>query len=395
MEGFLSPSVLNTYDKPTNPKCGKCGLFRKCNSPKMPMTGEGGEKILVVAEAPGKNEDEENTQLIGKSGQLLRKHLRECGIDLDRDCWKTNAVICYPGDTPTPKQVEYCFANLRATIKETNPEIIIVLGGTAVSSLIGWLWKSSTGKLSRWVGWQIPDQKLNAWICPTYHPSYILRKDESIYEEHFHDHLEAAVSLRGRPHPKEPRRWHRDVRIITNTGEAADAIKKIVAWGEGLAAFDFETDRLKPDSEDAKIVCCSISHDGKTIAFPWYGCVPSVMKRFMESERIGKIAANIKFEHRWVKAKLGIDVANWAFDTMQAAHQLDNRKGVTGLKFQSYVRLGQPSYDEHIAPWLKAKLGNEQNRISKISTRELLLYCGMDSLLEYKLALMQMEELGV
>jgi hypothetical protein len=80
---------------------------------------------------------------------------------------------------------------------------------------------------------------------------------------------------------------------------------------------------------------------------------------------------------------------------MQAAHILDNRRDVSGLKFQAFVRLGQPAYDEHISPFLKSKNSNTANRIKRLSIEDVLLYCGMDSLSEYKLAEIQMKELGI
>src|SRR3990167_7733579 len=104
-KGFFSLSSI-TSPKPSSEvaKCGLCGLAKTCKSPKMPYTGEGRKKILVVAEAPGRKEDEKGTQLIGQDGQLLRQTLKQLDIDLDWDCWKTNAVICRPPNNITPKE---------------------------------------------------------------------------------------------------------------------------------------------------------------------------------------------------------------------------------------------------------------------------------------------------
>ena len=68
----------------------------------MPVTGEGRLKILILAEAPGEQEDAQNTQLIGPAGQVLRKTLAGFGVDLDRDCRKTNAVRCRPPGNRRP-----------------------------------------------------------------------------------------------------------------------------------------------------------------------------------------------------------------------------------------------------------------------------------------------------
>ncbi len=145
----------------------------------MPVSGNGDRKILIVAEAPGKEEDQQNTQLIGQSGQWLRVELADLGVDLDRDCWKTNAIICRPegNRTPTDAEISHCRPNLLNAIEELKPQTIILLGDAAVRSLIGFLWKENPGPIGRWVGWRISDQKLNAWVCPTWHPAYLMREN--------------------------------------------------------------------------------------------------------------------------------------------------------------------------------------------------------------------------
>jgi len=75
--------------------CKKCKLYKTCKSPRMKMTGEGRKGIFFLAEAPGKDEDECNKQLVGDAGKLLRKVLRKFNIDLDRDCYKINCVNCF------------------------------------------------------------------------------------------------------------------------------------------------------------------------------------------------------------------------------------------------------------------------------------------------------------
>ena len=80
---------------------------------------------------------------------------------------------------------------------------------------------------------------------------------------------------------------------------------------------------------------------------------------------------------------------------MLAAHVLDNRPGTTGLKFQAFVLLGQKSYNDHIEPLLETKSKKTHiNRIHEIDMDDLLFYNGLDSLLEYKVANIQMNMMG-
>jgi uracil-DNA glycosylase len=364
----------------------------------MPATGEGRKKILVVAEAPGQTEDERGEQLIGDAGQLLRRHLRKFDVDLDRDCWKTNACICRPKNnvTPTNAQIEACRPNVLRAIKEFRPRTIILLGASAVRSAIGHCWREDPGAIGRWVGWTIPHREWNAWICPTWHPSYLKRTENrkgegELLSMFFDRHLEAAVSFKKRPWKTPPRR---DIRLIVEPSLAARDIEIQTAGCPKSIAFDYETNMLKPDSDEAEIVSCAICWDGKeTTAFPWHGPVIPAMKALLRSS-IPKVGANIKFEDRWTRAKLRCRVKNWQWDTMLAAHVLDNRTGITGLKFQAFVQLGQESYDNTVAPFLKAKGKSHVNRIRDVPLRELLTYNALDSALEWELAQVQMRQMG-
>jgi len=117
------------------------------------------------------------------------------------------------------------------------------------------------------------------------------------------------------------------------------------------------------------------------------------------------MAHNIKFEDTWTKKRLRIDIQNWEWDSMIAAHILDNRPGVTGLKFQAYVNFGVIDYASEVAPYLKPTSENEKkyggnafNRIQELleqpgGEKKLLEYCALDSFYERMLAMKQMQEL--
>ncbi len=391
--GFFSQSeITRLAESSGGSRCGFCGLDCGIESPRMAVTGKGRKQILVVAEAPGSTEDRDGTQLVGPTGQLLRKKLRRLGMDLDRDCWKTNAVICYPnGIKLTAKHIKDCRFHLLRTIRELKPDVILLLGGKAVASLIGWLWGEAPGKIERWVGWKIPCQKLNAWICPTWHPAYLLREKNSELDLWFHRHLEVAVGLSGRPWPDGPPDYPSQVKRLYEPVGASEAILRMIEGGRPIA-FDYETDRLKPDHPDASIISCSVSDGKTTIAFPWVGEVVPAMGKLLRSDQ-PKIAANMKFEERWTRRVFGHSVRNWVWDTMQVAHILDNRRGVSKLKFQAFVYFGVGKYDNEVKNHIEGEGGNGPNRLRETDMADLLLYNGLDSLLEWKLAKMQRKEL--
>lgn len=399
MSGFFKASTLAQSQAPTPliPRCGECGLYKSCMSPKMPVTGSGRRGILIVAESPGTKEDAEGEQLVGESGQFLRRVLREFDVDLDRDCWKTNAVICLPQTEdgehrpPTDAEIGYCRPNLIRTIKELQPESIILLGGPSVKSLIGWLWMPEPGSITRWVGWNIPAQRINAWVSPTYHPAYCIREGENgVTSLWFRRHIETAISLRGRPWEAIPK-YAAGIECTLDSQRAAAVIRQMIGRG-GNVAFDYETNRLKPDAADAEIVCCSVCWEGKkTISFPWIGEAVVAMGELIRSP-LGKIASNLKFEQRWSHKFFGYGAANWKWDTMQSAHWLDNRREITSIKFQAFVRLGVEEWDSHIKQFLSETDDEGINCVSKdVDLMDLLEYCAYDSLYEYLVAVQQIE----
>jgi uracil-DNA glycosylase family 4 len=369
----------------------------------MVPSGRGKRRVLIVGEAPGKEEDRKGKPFVGPSGQQLRNALDEIDIDLERDCWITNALICHPPNNKIDdvRKIDYCRPNLISTIKRLQPEKIILLGNSANTSLLTWLWKEDPDTISKWAGWRIPEQTLNAWICPTWHPRYVYSSDygtsgkvNPVRIMIWKHHLAQAFELKGRPWKEVPD-YEAQVKQVFDTDKAASIIRYFIKEG-GLAAFDYETNRLKPDNPNAKIICASICWRGEhTIAFPWQGKVIAAMRDFLHSPTVEKVAANLKFEDRWTRAVFGKPVKNWKWCTMTAAHVIDNRPGITGLKFQAFVMLGAQSYDDHIKPLLhsKSKEVKVNQILSEINIDQLLLYCGLDSLLEYHLALKQMEYL--
>jgi len=422
MKGFFSSAALTTsVALPLVPQCGSCGLYKTCQSPKMPVTGKGRKKILVLAEGPGKDEDSQGIQLCGASGQHLEKALAKFGIDMRRDCWLSNSIICRATNAagsnraPTEKEIGFCRPNLTKALQELRPRTIICLGECAVQSLIQPIFDDGGGyAIGRWAGWDIPCQKLNAWVCPTWHPAYLLREAsptlQLLWEGHLRkaaDHafgstdpvlgdiknlVDEACGEDGRPW-KEPPDWPKSVDIILGDKEAAERIMLMTEVNDGALAFDYESTSLKPDSKDVGIFCCSISDGKKAIAYPWQGKAIRATESFLRSN-VPKIGANVKFESRWTMAKLKIRVRNWWWDTMIAAHILDCRSGITGLKMQAYCNLGQGTYNSRVDSFLKAEGSNSRNRIGQADLNDVLRYCGLDSLLEYKLAMKQRKQMG-
>lgn len=408
--GFLAPTAFAKQRQPIPllPACGECGLDKKCRSPKMRVSGEGRLKTLIVGEAPGWNEDEQGKPFVGNAGGELLTMLYELGVNLRRDCWITNALICRPHQLvggkdenrpPKPEEVDHCRPNLVSTINQLRPERIILLGKHAVRSLMYWIWKedsgeySHEGEMARWAGWLIPSIKLNAWVCPTYHPSFVLQNQKRCGATRMivKDHLRAAFALKGRPYTTVPD-YGKQVRVELDPVRAANAITDM-AIRSRLVAFDYETTCLKPDGSNARILCCSVSDGDTSIAFPWQGKAVRAVQRILKSMNVGKITAG-HFEERWTWKEFGHGIWNWKFNTLPGAHWDRVQGGTTSVKFQAFVRFGVPYYAGHLERLMDGgKDSNAPNRLAEADITDLCRYCAFDSLYEWMIADQIMKEM--
>lgn len=101
--------------------------------------GPSNAKIMLIGEAPGKNEDETGRPFIGMAGKLLSEIIHEAGLNRS-DIFITSIVKCRPDGNRKPKKPEYtkCInLFLNKQIELINPDIIGLLGNSAIYALIG------------------------------------------------------------------------------------------------------------------------------------------------------------------------------------------------------------------------------------------------------------------
>ena len=109
-------------------KCTKCSLSKtRINS----LPGEGNPKarVMLVAQAPGKNEDREGKMFIGPSGKKLNRLLQEANV-LRKEIYMTNLIKCILQKDRRPKQseIQACAGYLDEEIRLINPSVIATLG---------------------------------------------------------------------------------------------------------------------------------------------------------------------------------------------------------------------------------------------------------------------------
>jgi len=399
--------------------CGACNLHKHCNSPKMEVHGKGRKKILLVGETPRKQADQLNKTVCDGGGRLLKRALSQLGINIDVDCWHTYAVICKTrkGKTPSKEEIGYCRPNLWRTIRKLKPHGIITFGNAPILSILQHRWKGDRNGVmgvSRWRGFTIPDRDLKAWFCPTYDPAYVLRSKsergykQPIVEVLFQQDLNNAIKtiLNGPPVIPE------DEQGLIQMPQKQKDIKHFIetcTLQEEFVVFDWETTGLRPYAPGQQIVTASFTKPNlETCAFTFAKQDQWIqeLRRLLATKTVGKGAHNISFENIWSRTKVGT-VNNWAWDSILAAHMIDNRPKITSLKVQAYINFGVVDYDSHMKQWIESppqaakKSGaNAFNKLRElVSTppgrKELLTYNGLDSIYEMKLALLQMKQLGI
>jgi uracil-DNA glycosylase family 4 len=397
MEGFFTMAELEQYSgRPKagelSPKCGACGLYKTCKTPKMRPWGKGSLGILVVGEAPEELEDIKGRPFAGPSGDFLRDAISRIGADFD-DLLITNSIICRPPGNKMPqkgKEVAYCRPNLVKTIEESKPRVVITLGRNALETVINPYWRAELGVMERWTGHRIPLEK--HWVCPTWHPSHLLRQQNTMMDRMFMGHLFAALAIQDPP-PVLPNFEDR-IEKLYDESEIVKALQGFDRPGSSFA-FDYETNCLKPEYPKARIWSCAVSDGQRTVAYPFFGKAVRATSILLRSNLTRKIAANLKFEERWTLKHLGHPVTNWDWDTMLATHAIDNRPAVCSLKFQAFVQLGVPTYnDYHVEQYLKTAPNSHYNRIHEAELGLVLRYNGMDALLEHRLARRQQRDFG-
>lgn len=150
--------------------CIKCDLS-KTRTKVVFSSGNPAAKLMLIGEAPGKNEDEQGESFVGRAGHLLDKFLSVQNISREKDIYICSVVKCRPPENrvPTPDEMSACREYLAAQIQLVRPAIILLAGATAVKSMLNT--NSSISKIrGQWF-----DGPFDSKIMPIFHPSYLLR----------------------------------------------------------------------------------------------------------------------------------------------------------------------------------------------------------------------------
>ncbi len=155
--------------------CKKCKL---CTNRNNIVFGEGNKqaKVMFIGEGPGADEDSQGIPFVGKAGQLMNKCFEGLGIKR-QEFYIANIVKCRPPSNRVPEQDEAdaCLDYLRNQVVLVKPEIIVLLGSTALKNILGKEY-GITSSRGKWV------ESKGILYMPTWHPAALLRDENKKIE---------------------------------------------------------------------------------------------------------------------------------------------------------------------------------------------------------------------
>ncbi|MEZ4820064.1 MAG: uracil-DNA glycosylase [Bdellovibrionota bacterium] len=125
--------------------------------------------LVVVGEAPGRDEDIQGEPFVGKAGQLLTDILQAIGLSR-QDVYICNVVKCRPPENRNPEieEIETCLPYLQKQIEAIAPKLILTVGKFAAQTLL-----QTDRPISKLRGCFVDYNGVP--LMPTYHPAFLLR----------------------------------------------------------------------------------------------------------------------------------------------------------------------------------------------------------------------------
>ena len=131
--------------------------------------GDANARLMFVGEGPGADEDASGIPFVGKAGQLLNNMIQAMGLKRE-EVYIANIVKCRPpaNRVPEPVEANTCDQFLLQQIDVVQPQVIVALGSTAATYLLG-VKQSLAALRGKWHSCR------GAKLAVTYHPAFLLR----------------------------------------------------------------------------------------------------------------------------------------------------------------------------------------------------------------------------
>lgn len=144
--------------------CRLCPLWQG-RTLAVPGAGPAPARLMLVGEAPGREEDLKGLPFVGRAGRLMDEALDEAGLKRE-EVFITSVIKCRPPQNrkPNKKEIELCLPYLEDQMDAIRPRIICLMGNTAIQAVLGVVGVTV-----------LRGRILSDRFLVTYHPAAVLR----------------------------------------------------------------------------------------------------------------------------------------------------------------------------------------------------------------------------
>ena len=152
--------------------------------------GTPGARVMIIGEAPGRDEDREGRPFVGRAGQLLDRMLAAIAMNRGENVYITNVLPWRPPQNrdPKPEEIGMMKPFLERHVALAKPEVLVLMGNISCQAVLGK--RGITRLRGKW------DQAMNLPLIPMFHPAYLLRQPQ-MKREAWSDLLELQARLKG------------------------------------------------------------------------------------------------------------------------------------------------------------------------------------------------------
>jgi DNA polymerase I len=289
-------------------KCTRCNCYKNeyginC----VPYSGNSKPTFYFLGEMAGRNEAEasrkEPSHFIGDAGDRFNNLLKASGIDRESVA-VANAHRCYKAlnKTPTKSELDACFIHTFLEVQQLNPELVVVMGESALYSVTGLSGiKNYRGKL-------LWSKKLNRKVYATYHPAAGIYDNEAAKKTL--EDFKKLLSMLDSEVSKIKNYKYKEVSEVPQELIDSDTLY-----------IDTETTGLNPQVDELKIVQIG---NGEEPVYIFNDFKDPKLKEILETKNI--VGQGWEFDAKFLKTNLDIFPENWSFDTCLAEFLLTGTK---------------------------------------------------------------------
>ncbi|MBY6056196.1 uracil-DNA glycosylase [Leisingera daeponensis] len=134
--------------------------------------GQAGARVMIIGEAPGRDEDLQGKPFVGRAGQLLDKMLEAIGLSRAENVYITNVLPWRPPQNrdPLPAEIAMLTPFLERHVALAEPDILVLMGNISCQAVLGK--RGITRLRGQW------DQAWTKPVIPMFHPAYLLRQPQ-------------------------------------------------------------------------------------------------------------------------------------------------------------------------------------------------------------------------